>query len=596
MQANIDQALLDDDKDKNNTAIKNIIPPNVLGTNDPNANNSPGWLQQQAMQQSQQPGIPQQTMPAQGQQLPPQGQQQPGGQLQQPPAVNPTPTGTIIPGQTVTAGMPTIAQQQANVPNGWTPPPGYLQGSTNMQGKVDPSKLSGVGQEGYAKGMLAGQQLVDQKDQNNRANENQTFMRQAVTKQKQISMGMQQAALKDGYWGVVNYLNTADPEKSMAIQQQKTDLDTSMLKADSMKMQNDIQQKANLFAGYGLLGKMGATILSVPQEQRQALYNQMLPMVKAVNPDAPNNVADATSMFMLGAGQAMPDSAIWQKKGEVNDAQTEIAKTAQDYRDFKAAGGSDDSLEGKALLNKLNETNVDATLKQSQLDDLSTKKANTLADSNNKQLSTVATINKNYTDNPIIKNWMQLDPMLNKIDAAAQQLRLASQSKDPQNTAAAVKALGLAVSGAVGVKKENPQIADYMLKNGSGLSQKLDEFNSQYNKTGQIVTDPESITSLLNYAKQLHDISARDVDQVTAIYKKQGETYNNPVTNKDGTVTNVNDLIPWVQTSNYGSATPQHIPTQAEVDAKFQEHIAKGADPRVMEQRRQQVYQQLGYH
>ena len=313
------QSYIDPDqynKDKNgNPPPQSAVTPVVSSTNDPNAQApSQGWLQQQQVLQ-----------------------QQSQANAQQQAAPNPTPTGTTIPGQMVTANMPTSQQQaQGNQVNGWVPPPGYLQGSTNQQLQnslgTNPANMSGMGQKGYAEGVIAGHQMMNADQAQGNANEMQTFKRQEITKQQQISMGMQQAAAKGGYGGVVDYLNTADPDRALQVQQAKTQLDQAMMKSESMAMQNDLQKKQSLFAGYGLLGKMGATILAAPQNERQALYQQMLPMVKAVNPDAPDNVAAATPMFMLGAGQSMPDSAIWQAKSDSTDANSEIGKAQEDLK------------------------------------------------------------------------------------------------------------------------------------------------------------------------------------------------------------------------------------------------------------------------
>lgn len=505
--------------------------------------------------------------------------------------INPTPTGTNIPGIIPTAGMPTMGQMGANKPNGWTPPPGFMDTPQNyrLHPENDPANHSGIWQEAYAKGIIARHEMDRQDQAQANANETQSWNRQQFTKQQQIQMGMQQAAAKGGYGGVIDYLNTADPEQSLKIQQQKNDLDQSMLKNQSLAMLNKQQQQTALFQGYGLLGKMGATILAAPAAERQQLYTQMLPMVKAVNPDAPSNLTAATPMLMLGAGQAMPDSAIWQAKKDATDSLTGIAKAQTDLNNYFKNGGKPTDPTALALTAKINEPIQDYMTKQATVDELATRKANNAADTSNKALSTINTISKNYNDNPITKNYMTFDQKWQPFLAAQQMYQ-----QNPQDPAA-VKAMSAAMAGLNQIRRVNPQVANWFVQNGSGINKKLDEWESIWNKGGEVVADPNSIGQMAQVGNQLHQNMATNMDKVTNIYKSQADAFDNPIKDSKGNMVHTKDQIPWIDTGGVTPATQQNIPSIADIQNGAASALARGADPTAVQQRTMQLKQKFGY-
>lgn len=526
-------------------------------------------------------GVPGQQMmqqvPGMQQQGSPQGMPQGGAMGQALQGINPTPTG--LPNQ----GNPAFG----TAANGWVPPKGYFEGSTNHQlhPQLNPANMNGMQQRAYVEGQMQAQQLKNARDANGRANETQGWQRQEITKQQQIAQGMQQAAMQNGYGGVVDYLKTADPQRAIALQTQKTELDKSMLQSDSMKMLNDQQKKAALFQGYTQIGKMGATILSAPVEQRQALYQTMLPMVKAVVPHAPNDLVSATPMLVLAAGQASPDNALWAAKQDVMGVQSSIGKAQSDLNKFITNGGDPNSQYGQSLRSQINEASQTGMLKQAQVDELSTKKITNETDAKNKQLATIQSIAGSYQGTNEVKMYNTFDPFWQKFQAAQKAL-----IANPKNSNAQEQ-LALAAAGMGGIKRISPAAAEFMASTGSDLDQYWEKLQSKANSTGtKVFMGPEEISRMMELGQQTHAQMAAKVNTVTNLYQKQAQQFSVP-----GGVS-IQENIPWVNTGDPLAPAGSNIPSQQQIDQQAQQAIAKGAKPQAIEQQKQQYYQKYGYH
>lgn len=151
--------------------------------------------------------------------------------------------------------------------------------------------------------------------QNNRANtmssdvhETHTDQQQLFQQQQQIQQGMSQAAQTGGYSGVIDYLRTADPDRAMKFEDAKNTLDQHMMQSSVMSALLPGEKAKALAEGYGVLGKMGGAILQAKPADRQAMYDQMQPIIKTINPNAPSDVASAAPMFMLANAQADPNN------------------------------------------------------------------------------------------------------------------------------------------------------------------------------------------------------------------------------------------------------------------------------------------------
>jgi len=159
-----------------------------------------------------------------------------------------------------------------------------------------------------------------------------------IMKQKMIDSGMQEASQAGGYSGVIDFLKGADPTRAIAFHADKLKLDAQMMTTDVMRATAPSKMLEAQVEGYGVLGKFGQAILSAPEEQQQAMYDHVLPMVRQVNPDAPKNVKDATGMFMLASSQAMPSNQLFGSTLGGTKAQSNVAKLDADYQAGVKAG------------------------------------------------------------------------------------------------------------------------------------------------------------------------------------------------------------------------------------------------------------------
>lgn len=213
--------------------------------------------------------------------------------------------------------------------------------------------------EGWVKGYLARQELNRQNAQLGMDQETQGWKRTDREKKRMIDDGMVAAAQKGGYNGVIDYLETADPDRAIDFTKAKLGLDQNIMQNDVMKTALPGMKAEALAQGYGVLGKMGAALLNAKPEERSNMYQHMLPMVKAVNPSAPDTLdASATSMFMLAASQATPESILFGNKKDQNQLKGKIGNAIVGKNYLISKGYAPDSPEVKAYDNVLNEGNV----------------------------------------------------------------------------------------------------------------------------------------------------------------------------------------------------------------------------------------------
>jgi len=172
------------------------------------------------------------------------------------------------------------------------------------------------------------------------AQEKFSWERDAYTKQKDITAGMENAAAENGYTGVIDYLKTRDPMMAITFHAEKLKLDNAISNNEVVqaKTKNEVSQA--MFDSYAVLGKMGSTLMAAAPEDRDTLYKQMLPMVRKVNPEAPDNVEDATPMFLLGISQATPANQMAALTGGIQKAETKIGKLYNDLQRAQVSGDS----------------------------------------------------------------------------------------------------------------------------------------------------------------------------------------------------------------------------------------------------------------
>jgi hypothetical protein len=191
---------------------------------------------------------------------------------------------------------------------------------------------------GSVRGAMLRQQYDLRNREDNRAErdqsiqeENQTMQRTVFQKEQAVQAGMMQAAQEGGYAGVINYLQNADPERALRFTKEKNDLDQALMKTDVMKAAVPSQIAQIQAEAYGTLGKMGAALLNAAPEDRSAMYENLLPMIKQINPDAPTSLNNkAVGMFMLAQAQATPANTLFSAQQQLKTTQTDMGKALED--------------------------------------------------------------------------------------------------------------------------------------------------------------------------------------------------------------------------------------------------------------------------
>lgn len=313
-------------------------------------------------------------------QQPQQQQQPPSGGMSIAPTAAPPPSmgGMIRPGQ---PPSPNGADG-----NQWIPPSAQPQGmGQGAQGGGVPKNLTYGGMLGYiaAQNELRAQH-GDQRDAdaNARANDTQGMMREGFgwkrqdrAKEQFIQSGMVASAKEGGYAGVIHFLETADPTKAIEFTKSKLSLDKDMMSNDLFSSMLPVEKAKALAEGYGILGKMGTAIAKAPADQRQAMYDQMMPLVKTVNPNAPKDIQSATPMFMLSIAQATPENVLFQTKKTAADLSSEVGKTLDDIHKATTYYGAD-SPQVKQLAQNLTDQQTNLKLNQAKIQAITADKLN----------------------------------------------------------------------------------------------------------------------------------------------------------------------------------------------------------------------------
>lgn len=209
-----------------------------------------------------------------------------------------------------------------------TAPGGYYNSSLDLKNMDPKYKNDPNFYNGYMK--MKGFQM--QEAQQGMEQESLGWKRTDRDKARMISDGMATAAGKGGYEGVIDYLKGVDPEKAIAFTKEKLDLDKSIMQNDMYKFMTPIEKEKALVDGYGSLGKLGMALAKAPPGQQQAMYDLMKPMVKAINPNAPDDVAHTLPMFMLSAYQAIPNNQLFKYNDGIQQAESNVGKINNDIQ------------------------------------------------------------------------------------------------------------------------------------------------------------------------------------------------------------------------------------------------------------------------
>src|SRR5574343_12472 len=252
----------------------------------------------------------------------------------------------------------------AVLPNSSTPNPENIQElsavDTAGRGQIDrelKNMPAGAG-EGWVKGYLARKQLqrdtnADQRQEEtlNMTKEELGWKRQAFEKEANLQQGMLTAANEGGYNGVISYLQKADPERAVDFTKKKLGLDEQIMNNSVLQATSKKDIASAMAESYGILGRMGASILTAPPQDQEAMYKQMLPIAKTVNPDAPDNLQEAMPMLLLSMAQSVPANQFWANKTAAQQSLSQADKMNADIERRQNNGETaDNSPELRSLL------------------------------------------------------------------------------------------------------------------------------------------------------------------------------------------------------------------------------------------------------
>lgn len=207
---------------------------------------------------------------------------------------------------------------------------------------------------GYAKGVMLAQETLSKQNQQNIMNLGVNEAQFDRTRQQIITTGIMDNAQKGGYPAVIDYLRVADPDRAMQFENAKIQLDNNILGNKVLQATSQDQIATAMAHSYSLLGKMGYQIMNAPEDQQQALYSAAMPLVKQVNPNAPDNVQDAFPMFMLAGAQSMPAAYAYMGAAAGLQATTDMGKAQAYIAQLHGMGYADNSPEMQNALLDLN--------------------------------------------------------------------------------------------------------------------------------------------------------------------------------------------------------------------------------------------------
>lgn len=157
------------------------------------------------------------------------------------------------------------------------------------------------------------------------------WKREDRERDQEILHGIAAAGQDGGYNGVIAYLKGVDPKQALKFEKEKVALDLDIMQNDTYKLAHENDKAKVMVEGYQILGKMYGAVQQAPAEEQNTVYQSMLPIIKQVNPNAPEQYdADAKAMGMLSIAQATPQNQYFADKQTVIKAQSEMGKLQAD--------------------------------------------------------------------------------------------------------------------------------------------------------------------------------------------------------------------------------------------------------------------------
>lgn len=457
----------------------------------------PSVADQQAMQQEQANNVQQNIPPPVSPPLP--QYNDPSAQIQLSPKANP------LQSPSNPAGLPP------------TPPLTYVEGVG----------LLGPDLGGYVKGVQAYQNLAQ--NQQNQQIQATSFNEAQFNREKEqtIQAGMSDSAQQGGYPAVIDYLLKADPARAIQFNQAKVGLDNSILQNKVMQATSQRDVASAMVTSYGLLGKMGYSISHAPPDQQQSLYQAALPMIKTVNPNAPDSYGgEAQSMFVLAGAQAMPAAFAYMGTAALLQGTENIGKMSAEYSQRLAMG-----YDPRDPVNMMPLANGMAAL--------GLKNEETRANTTQAQLNSAATpdkalqlVNKNLQDSSDAIGYTQAVKAFPAFQTANDALQ-----KNPNDSIAKYNLLG-AVKAMMSQSPNRPvKDADAlsMGQQDESYNKILNKYNENRNGTAMVVS-PGELSAVRSFGMELMQRKNINMENTESKYKDM--VANNPILYKNPNLVN----------------------------------------------------------
>jgi len=345
-------------------------------------------------------------------------------------------------------------------------------------------------------------------------------------KKRSIDDGILTAADTGGFQGALDYLKTADPDRAMEFSMAKDKMDQSMLTTDLLKAALPTERAKIMAEGYGVLGKMGAALLNAKPQDRDNMYAHILPIIKSVNPQAPNALnQDAINMFQLAVSQATPENQLWSVKNSSTKLQSTLGVAMQDAHKAAEMYGPDsrEAMVARKYLQDISDSKGSAVASTAAAMQQKAQKSN---------ISGEAVLRKELLK--LNTNYMTVQDSYNRIK------EVTKTYSDPTSTNLGPTDLALVYSfikvldPATGIKEG--EIA--LTKNAGGVPEAVVGEYNRLLKGGSL--SPNMRNEYIKTSSQLFSSAKKSYDQNNTVYKDLAAQSG---LNPDNVVLNVNSTV-----------------------------------------------------
>lgn len=220
---------------------------------------------------------------------------------------------------------------------------------------------------GFVEGFRAAQQMKNQRAANARAEQanmraqqqhqinmqKQQIMLQQMKQEVQFQKGRDMAVQQGGVEGLKDYLMKTRPKEGLALQKQQESLNQSIMKTMQAKQAVSSNEMSLFSQKQKILGGVYAQVMNADQKVRQQVYQDALPQIRKLDPDAPDQFDPGRAMMAIG--QAIPANQLYSNQKKGLELKTDMGKAEADKQAFLQAGYSKDHPTIKALNEKINE-------------------------------------------------------------------------------------------------------------------------------------------------------------------------------------------------------------------------------------------------